>query len=82
MYKLLSLFYGMSILVHDLESEILSILEKNGGEITLQQLYYMFASKTSSSYPIYRAIKSLENQGKVSVKITHTQMKIALTGTE
>jgi len=79
MYKLLSLFYGMSVLIHDLESEILSILEKNGGELTLQQLYYMFASKASSSYPIYQAIKNLESRGKVTVKITQTQMTIILT---
>ena len=79
MYKLLSLSYGMSILIHDLESEILSILEKNGGELTLQQLYYMLASKVPSSYPVYLAIKSLESKGKIAVKVNGSQMKITLT---
>ena len=76
MYKLLSLFYGMSILVHDLESEILSILQKNGKTMTLQELYRVLAAKVSSSYPIYRALQNLESRGKVIIRVTHSGMEI------
>ena len=79
MCRLLSLFHGMSILVQDLESEVLCLLRRSGGEVTLQELYITLASKVPSSYPVYLAIKSLESKGKIAVKVNGSQMKITLT---
>ena len=62
----------------NLESEIIKLLNNNGGAITLQYLYQKFADKVQSSYPIYLAVKSLEKKGLVRIKVNGLNLHVFL----
>ena len=62
----------------NLESEIIKLLNNNGGTITLQFLYQKFADKVRSSYPIYLAVKSLEEKGVVKIKVDGLNLHVFL----
>ena len=62
----------------NLESEIIKLLNNNGGTTTLQYLYQKFADKVRSSYPIYLAVKSLEKRGLVKIKVDGLNLHVFL----